>query len=215
MEESTSQVKVEFRWVLRKREVDEYVDSIYFHLASYMGSWHSRRTIITELGRIKVTLRHLFPEDEDDDTAIDLTELVWTDWLRTFERLGERSTLAYGNRVSRFLSLHDPRLAVPLKNAVNHHLAELRGQQPPPLQKVPQPLFQQEEITNGSRLSATVPIRKSRSSTEYKLVTLDDLLRSVTEDSEKENSQDSFINQKAKITDSRVTRLRRFFSRKK
>ncbi|MFX0114762.1 MAG: hypothetical protein ACFFB3_09450, partial [Candidatus Hodarchaeota archaeon] len=116
MLKSTPYVEVVFRRVFRKDEVDEYVESIYSHLPSAMGSWQSESTIKTELSRIKVTMRHLFPEDENEDKelAIDLTELTWKDWLRAFERLSERSTIAYGYRVSKFLQLDDPRLAIPV-----------------------------------------------------------------------------------------------------
>ncbi|MFX0113052.1 MAG: hypothetical protein ACFFB3_00740 [Candidatus Hodarchaeota archaeon] len=215
MNETTQHVEVDFRRRFRKAEVDEYVESVYSHLPSVMGSWHSESTIKTELSRIKVTLRHLFPEDEDEEFIIDLSKLTWKAWLRAFERLSESSTISYGYRVSRFLSLHDPRLAVPVKNAVNYHLAELRGQAPPPLQKIPLPLFPQQEAPTATRLSTSSPNRKANSAAERKFIVLDELLRSLTENSDEKTHLDLGDHQEQDSPSSPFARLREILRRKR
>jgi hypothetical protein len=215
LNESTQHVEITFRRQFRKADVDDYVESVYSHLPSVLGSWQSESTIKTELSRIKVTLRHLFPEDEDEEFIIDLSELTWKAWLQAFERLGESSTISYGYRVSRFLSLHDPRLAIPVRNAVNHHLAELRGQTPPPLQKIPLPLFPQQEAATTTRLPTSSPSRKTNSAAERKFLMLDDLLRSLTEDSDEKTHLDLVDRQEQASPSSPFARLREILRRKK
>lgn len=225
-------MEVEFLWVLKKSEIDDYVDSIFSHLAPFMGTWHSEQTIRTELSRIKATLRHLFPPDEVDDSdepdedrlgeitdkaedlSIDFRELTWKDWLQAFERLGEHSTRSYGNRVARFLSLHDPRLAVPVKNAANYHLAELAGQTPQPLHKIPQTLFPQEEFSAGTPLSPSSTSKRAESVTHRKIIVLDELLQSLTEDSEEDSPRKPTENGQAEVSNSPFDRLWRLLRRK-
>ncbi len=191
-----------------------------------MGTWHSEQTVRTELSRIKATLRHLFPPDEvvdpedadesqqgetteiADDLSIDFRELTWKDWLQAFERLGEHSTRSYGYRVSRFLSLHDPRLAIPVKNAANYHLAKLRGEPQQPLQKIPQPLFPQEEFPAGTPLSPSPTRKRAESVTHRKIIVLDELLQSLTEDFEEDSPG------QAEISSSPFDRLRRLLRRR-
>ncbi len=180
-------VEVEFRWQLQKDDVDSYVDSIYMHLGSYMGSWQSENTIRTELGRIKVTLRHLFSADSTKDKTINLNQLSWEDWLQAFQRLGERSTISYGYRVAKFLVLHDPRLIIPLKNAIKSHLANLRGEPQPKFQIIHKPLFPEH---SGSKITGKQKIPKKKESptgTERKILALDNLLQSLTESIEEDN----------------------------
>jgi hypothetical protein len=221
--------------VLFCSEIDDYVDSIFSHLAPFMGTWHSEQTVRTELSRIKATLRHLFPPDEVDDPdepdepvesqlgettdisedlSIDFRELTWKDWLQAFERLGKHSTRSYGNLVARFLSLHDPRLAIPVKNAANYHLAELTGQTPQPLHKIPQPLFPQQEFPAGTPLSPSPTRRRAESVTQRKIIALDELLQSLTEDSEEDSPQKPTENGQAEIPSSPFDRLRRLLRRK-
>ena len=225
-------MEVEFRWVLFRSEINDYVDSIYSHLAPSMGTWHSEQTVRTELSRIKATLRHLFPPDEvidldepeesqlgettdkAEDLSIDFRELTWKDWLQAFERLGEHSTRSYGYRVARFLSLHDPRLAVPVKNAANYHLAELTGQAPQPLHKIPQPLFPQQEVSAGTPLAPSPGRIRADSVTHRKIIVLDELLQSLTEDSEEDSPRKLTENGQKEVSSSPFDRLRRLLRRK-
>jgi hypothetical protein len=201
----------------RKDEVDHYVESIYSHLPSAMGSWQSESTVKTELSRIKVTLRHLFPdnENEDEEITIDLTELTWKDWLQAFERLSERSIIAYGNRVSKFLRLDDPRLAIPVKNAVSYHLAMLRNQPPPALQKVPQPLFPDKATPSISPLSAKASAKRASSISERRFISLDEILRSVTDESTEDEPLKVPSHEEIESPGSPFDRLRQIFRRKK
>lgn len=217
MLKSTAYVEVVFRRKFRKDEVDDYVESIYSHLPSAMGSWQSENTVKAELSRIKVTLRHLFPdnENEEEELTIDLTELTWKDWLRAFERLSERSIIAYGNRVSKFLRLDDPRLAIPVKNAANYHLAMLRNQSPPVLQKVPQPLFPSEAAPSTSRLSAKAKAKRMRSASERRFISLDELLRSITDKSPEDEPLKAPSREETESARSPFDRLRQIFRRKK
>ncbi|MFX0116928.1 MAG: hypothetical protein ACFFB3_20435, partial [Candidatus Hodarchaeota archaeon] len=111
--------------------------------------------------------------------------------------------------------LDDPRLAIPVRNAVSYHLAKLRNQPPPPVQKVPQPLFPDETALSSSRLHTTASPKKAQLASERRFIALDDILRSVTEGSTEDASLLSSASEETESSSSPFDRLLRIFKRKR